>query len=132
YLHDVLQLVDLKDFDPSYHDAMAKLQWTAGDATILSAHVLLSADRLSSTSLGAFSRYSDQWVWLGMHTAPSARVLLTSVASLGTLKTDRHGDFGDEVTDERGSVEDVRRTRVVALKNEAIFDVAGTTLAAGL
>ena len=128
YLREVLELIDdTNGLDPRYYDLLGKVQWMIGSSTLASLHVLGSDDtmRVNEQSEKATATNRDQYVWLNIRGAPSSRLFVQGVASFGQLEITRHGTYGHSgFNDESGRADDERRSRIIALKSDATFNMS--------
>lgn len=124
YLHEVLQMTDtVPDIDPSYYDLFGKLQWQLSDASVVSANILASHDRLTlnASDVQARVRSGDHYLWLNLRSAVAPRVFMQTVVSAGGTSDERHGTFVEQ--SERGRLDAQRSSHFVALRNDTTFAV---------
>ncbi|HEX7677413.1 MAG TPA: TonB-dependent receptor, partial [Thermoanaerobaculia bacterium] len=124
YLHEVLRIVNQKTgLDPSYYDLFGKVQWRLSDATIVSANVLVSHDRLrlNDSDIQAHSRSADQYLWLNARSALTPRLFSQNVISAGSISDQRQGVFVEQ--NEHGALSEQRSFRFAALRNDTTFNL---------
>lgn len=128
YLREVLTLVeDTADINPRYYDLLGKMQWTLGERTALSAHVMASRDRLTlhdGPGTTAHGNYDDRYAWLNLRRSWTARLFTESVLTWGTMSRDRKGTFDNEFDLQRGQLEDHHQSTFVTLKNDATLGLS--------
>lgn len=128
YLRDVLALIeDTADIDPRYYDLLAKVQWTPGERTVVSAHVLASRDRLTlddGPGTTAHANYDDRYAWLNLRRSWTGALFTQSVLSWGAMGRDRKGTFDNQFDLQRGQLEDHHRSAFVTLKNDATLHLS--------
>jgi hypothetical protein len=131
YLREVMEYIDdSAGLDPRYYDLLAKLQWRLEKPFVVSAHLMAANDRLrvDEPFEAATATYRDQYFWLNARGSVTERLFLQSVASIGQLNTTRNGSYGEPDFAEIGSVHDDRSAQIVALKNDASFDLTRRNL----
>lgn len=128
YLREVLTLIDdTEDINPRYYDLLGKVQWTAGERTVVSAHVLASRDRLTlndGPGTTAHANYDDRYAWLNLRRSWSVALFTQSVLTWGTMRRDREGTFDNEFDLQRGQLEDHHQSTFVTLKNDATLHLS--------
>ena len=128
YLREVLALIeDAADINPRYYDLLGKVQWTLGERTVVSAHVMASRDRLTlqdGPGTTAHGNYDDRYAWLNLRRSWSVGLFTQSVLTWGTLGRDRKGTFDNEFDLQRGQLEDHHQSTFVTLKNDATLHLS--------
>jgi outer membrane receptor protein involved in Fe transport len=128
YLREVLTLVDdAADIDPRYYDLLGKVQWTLGERTVVSAHVMASRDRLTledGPGTAAYANYDDRYAWLNVRRSWTKALFTRSVLTWGTMRRDRKGTFDNEFDQQRGQLEDHHQSSFVTLKNDATLHLS--------
>ncbi|HKS25264.1 MAG TPA: TonB-dependent receptor [Thermoanaerobaculia bacterium] len=128
YLREVLTLVeDNSDINPRYYDLLGKVQWTLGERTVVSAHVMASRDRLTlhdGPGTTARAGYDDRYAWLNLRRSWTAALFTQSVLTWSTMGRDRKGTFDNEFDLQRGQLEDHHRSTSVTLKNDATLHLS--------
>jgi len=134
YLREMLDLISVdSEVDPHYYDLIGKVQWTIGDAALASLHVLASRDLMKTVNTfdaDANARYDDTYVWLNLRGSLNAKLFAQSVLSYGRFGRSRRGTFTD-TQNERGSLDDRRKTDFVAWKNDASLDLTPRNVVKG-
>lgn len=128
YLREVLALIDdAADVDPHYYDLLGKVQWTFGERTVVSAHVMASRDRLAledGPGTAATAAYDDRYAWLNLRRSWSEALFTQSVLTWGSMRRDRNGTFDNEFDLQRGQLEDHHQATFATLKNDATLHLS--------
>lgn len=128
YLRQVLTLIeDAADVDPRYYDLLGKVQWTLGERTVVSAHVMASRDRLAlndGPGTDASAAYDDSYAWLNLRRSWTGALFTQSVLAWGTMGRDRHGTFDNELDLQRGQLDDHHQSAFVTLTNDATLHLS--------
>jgi TonB dependent receptor/TonB-dependent Receptor Plug Domain len=128
YLREVLTLLeDTADINPRYYDLLGKMQWTLGEHTVVSAHVMASRDRLTlddGPGTTAHANYDDRYAWLNLRRSWTGALFTQSVLSWGTMARDRKGTFDNEFDLQRGQLEDRHQSAFVTLKNDVTLHLS--------
>ncbi len=123
YLREVLTLIDdASDINPRYYDLLAKVQWTVGERTVISGHMMASRDRLTlhdGPGTDANAAYDDRYAWLNLRRSWTDALFTQSVLSWGSIVRDRDGTFANEFDPQRGQLVDHHQSTFVTLKNDA-------------
>ena len=132
YLREVLAMIeDTADINPRYYDLLGKVQWTLGERTVVSAHVMASRDRLTlndGPGTEASAAYDDRYAWLNLRRSWTGALFTQSVLSWGTMGRDRKGTFDNEFDEQRGQLEDHHRSAFVTLKNDGTLHLSARQL----
>jgi hypothetical protein len=123
YLREVVAMIeDTADINPRYHDLLGKVQWTLGERTVVSAHVMASRDRLTlneGPGTAASGAYDDRYAWLNLRRSWTDALFTQSVLTWGTTARDRNGfDL------QRGQLQDHHQSAFVTLKNDATLHLS--------
>lgn len=128
YLREVLAVIeDTADINPRYYDLLGKVQWTLGERTVVSAHVMATRDRLTlndGPDTTAHANYDDRYAWLNLRRSWSDALFTQSVLTWGTMGRDRQGTFDNEFDLQRGQLEDHHQSTFVTLKNDAMLHLS--------
>lgn len=128
YLREVLTLIDdPADVNPRYYDLLGKVQWTIGERTVVSGHVMASRDRLTlddGPGTAASAAYDDRYAWLNVRRSWSGVLFTQSVLTWGTMRRDRSGTFDNEFDLQRGQLVDHHQSTFITLKNDATLHLS--------
>jgi hypothetical protein len=131
YLREVLTLVDDTDVNPRYYDLLGKVQWTLGERTVVSAHMMASRDRLTlhdGPGTDANAAYDDRYAWINLRRSWTDALFMQSVLSWGSMGRDRDGTFDNEFDLQRGKLQDHHQSTFVTLKNDATLRLSARHL----
>ena len=128
-LDKVIQWVDPDNgLEPVFYDAFGKLSYQLGARATLSANVLGARDRTHYVEQnGRVEEQMDassniRYAWLGLRAAPTSRLTLNTILSVGGISRDRTGWIDYEI--QAGSVDDRRSYDGFGLKQDWQLDLS--------
>jgi outer membrane cobalamin receptor len=122
YLDWLFSLIDSDgDFTPRYWDAFGKLDWTIGDATVVTGSTLLARDELRYVSDGAdiegtFGTADSGYAWVTASTQWNRSLASDTVLSYSGIERERNNSAAREGS--QASVRDHRKLRFAALRSD--------------
>lgn len=122
YLDWLFKLIDTDgDFTPRYWDAFGKLDWTIGDATVLTGSTLLARDELRYASEGSeiegtFGTADSGYAWLTASTQWNRSLASDTVLSYSGIERERNNSYSREGS--LANLRDRRKLRFAALRSD--------------